>query len=191
MGGAGMSGSDPWSVIDGLRVDDTCGTLLSGDVCLHAGKASDNGTPFMTMKAVKMGGTVGTTYQVKLRIRGVTEPTHITGGTVGTPTTFVTGGTRGADGSNDVAYQQWRLTTSVPNQHYYLNVITAGLSHVVNIIDATETIPIGGGSTVTLDVYDGNAHEISNTANPVKTIAGVPGSMNSGQFIQINVISGM
>ena len=41
---------------------------------------------------------------------------------------------------------------------------------------------------MTLDVYDGNAHEISNTVNtPPLAPSGVPGSMNSGQFMQINV----
>jgi hypothetical protein len=52
-----------------------------------------------------------------------------------------------------------------------------------------ETIPIGGGATVTLDVYDGNAHSISNTVNkPPLSITGIPGSMMSGQFIQIDAM---
>ena len=44
---------------------------------------------------------------------------------------------------------------------------------------------------MTLDVRDGNDHEITNTqasGRPV-TIMGVPGSMNAGQFIQIDVVS--
>ena len=52
------------------------------------------------------------------------------------------------------------------------------------------TIPIGGGSIVTLDVHDGNAHEISNTVNnPPLAPTGVSGSMNSGQFVQIDADS--
>jgi len=191
MGSGGSTGTDPWAALDGLRFDDACGTILSGNVCLHADKPSDNGTPFMGSKSATMGGTVGTTYQVKLRIRGIVEPTNISGGTVGTPSTFVTGGNRGADGSNAATYQQWRITTSVPNQHYYLNAISGGLSHVVMVLDEMQTIPIGGGATVTIDVYDGNAHEIANNANPPKTIADIPGSKNSGQFVQINVLGGM
>jgi len=189
-GGAGTGGTtSPAAAVDGLRVDDVCGNLLAGNVCLHKGKATDDGTPFSAMKAVTMGGTTGTTYQVKLHFRGVVEPTHIMSGTTGTPTTFITGGARYGDGTQEATYQQWRLTTTNPNQHYYLNAYNAvGLSHVVNLIDYTETIPIAAGATVTLDVFDGNAHAISNTVNsPPLAPSGVPGSMNAGQFIQINV----
>ena len=173
-----------------LRVDGKCSSLLSGNTCLHQGKASDNGTPFDAKSQVTVGGTTGTTYQVKLHIRGVSEPTHIMGGTPGTPVNFVTGGSAYADNVNEGQYQQWRLTTTVPNQHYYLNVYTEGLSHIVKLLDYTETIPIGGGSIITLDVHDGNAHEISNTVNnPPLLPAGASGSMNSGQFVQIDADS--
>jgi len=173
-----------------LRLDDTCGTLASGNTCIHAGLAKDDGTPFPKSTPVTMGGAAGTMYMVKIHVRGVVEPTHVQGGTPGTPTQFVTGGNRYADGSNEANYQQWRITTTVPNQHYYLNIYTEGLSHVVHVIDYTETIPIGGGATVTLDVYDGNSHSISNTVNnPPLTIMGIPGSMNSGQFVQIDQVT--
>jgi len=177
------------ATLDGLRVDDPCGSLLSGNACLHKGKTTDDGTPFSAMKAITMGGTTGTTYQVKIHFRGVVEPTHIMSGTPGTPANFLTGGTRFADGSQESTYQQWRLTTTNPNQHYYLNAYNSvGLSHVVYLIDYQETIPIAAGATVTLDVYDGNAHEISNTVNtPPLAPSGVPGSMSSGQFMQLNV----
>jgi hypothetical protein len=175
--------------VDGLRVDDPCGSLLSGNACLHKGKTTDDGTPFSAMKAVTMGGTTGTTYQVKIHFRGVTEPTHIMSGTPGTPANFLTGGTRYPDGSQESTYQQWRLTTTNPNQHYYLNAFNSvGLAHIVELIDYDQTIPIAAGATVTLDVYDGNAHEISNTVNtPPLAPSGVPGSMSSGQFMQLNV----
>jgi hypothetical protein len=176
-------------VLDNLRLDDPCGSLLSGNACLHKGKTTDDGTVFTAMKPVVMGGTTGTTYQVKLHFRGVVEPTHIMSGTPGTPANFLTGGTRFPDGSQESTYQQWRLTTTNPNQHYYLNAYNSvGLSHIVNLIDYQQTIPIAAGATVTLDVYDGNAHEISNTVNtPPLAPSGVPGSMSSGQFMQINV----
>lgn len=173
-----------------LRVDDPCSSLLGGNTCLHQGKTSDNGTPFSSMASITVGGTTGTTYQVKIHIRGVVEPTHIMGGTAGTPTNFITGGSAYADNTNEGQYQQWRLTTTVPNQHYYLNVYTESLSHIVKLLDFPETIPIGGGSIITLDVHDGNAHEISNTVNnPPLAPAGCPGSMNSGQFVQIDADS--
>jgi len=187
--GGGMAGAATSATFTTLRVDDTCGSLLGGNVCLHAGKPSDNGTPFTKMASATMGGTAGMTYQVKIHVRGVVEPTHVQGGQVGTPAQFVTGGERYADGTNESTYQQWRLTTTVPNQHYFLNVYSQGLSHVVYVIDYMETIPIGGGSTVTLEVYDGNAHAISNTVNkPPLSIDGIPGSMMSGQFVQIDAM---
>jgi len=186
MAGAG-GGMTMTPTLPPLRVDDTCGSLLSGNVCLHAGKPSDDGTSFMKSATSTMGGTAGMMYQVKLHIRGIVEPTHVQGGTPGMPVQFVTGGNRFADGSNESTYQQWRITTTVPNQHYFINIYTEGLSHVVHIIDYTETIPIAGGATVTLDVYDGNAHSISNTVNnPPLSITGIPGSMMSGQFVQID-----
>ena len=173
-----------------LRVDDPCSSLLSGNVCLHQGKTSDNGTPFDKKMQITVSGTPGTMYQVKIHIRGVTEPTHVMGGTPGTPANFITGGTAYADNQNEGQYQQWRLTTTVPNKYYYLNVFTEGLSHIVKLLDYTETIQIGGGSVVTLDVHDGNAHEISNTVNnPPLAPTGVSGSMSSGQFVQIDADS--
>ena len=142
------------------------------------------------MAQITVGGTTGTMYQVKIHVRGVTEPTHVMGGTAGTPAQFVTGGSAYANSANEGQYQQWRLTTTVPNQHYYLNVFTEGLSHVVKLLDYSATIMIGGGSIVTLDVNDGNAHEISNTVNnPPLAPTGVPGSMMSGQFVQIDADS--
>jgi hypothetical protein len=154
------------------------------------GKTSDNGTPFSTMTSLTVGGTPGTMYQVKIHIRGVVEPTHVNGGVAGTPANFITGGSAFPDNTNEGQYQQWRLTTTVPNQHYYLNAFTEGLSHIVKLLDYTETIQIGGGSTITLDVHDGNAHEISNTVNnPPLAPTGVSGSMNSGQFVQIDADS--
>jgi hypothetical protein len=186
-GGGGMVGSSPAAALDGLRLDDVCGqpTPL---VCIHEGKTSDDGTSFMkATPGVTMGGTAGTTYAVKLHFRGVVEPTHVQGGTRGVAESFVIGGTRFADGTNEGNFQQWRLTTTVPNQQYYLNAFPTGLVHEVRVIDFTETIAIGAGSTVTIDVYDANAHEYANTADPPLTPPGVAGSMMGGQFVQINV----
>ena len=187
-GGAVTGGATGAAVFPmALRVDDPCSSLLGGNVCLHQGKTSDNGTPFTKMASVNLGGTPGTMYQVKIHVRGVVEPTHITGGTPGTPPQFVAGGSAYANSTTEGTYQQWRLTTTVPNQHYYLNIYTQSLSHNVYAIDYTQTIQIGGGSVVTLDVNDGNAHEISNTvATPPLSVTGAPGSMMNGQYVQID-----
>jgi hypothetical protein len=193
-GGAGGMAGDTGNVgfPMPLRLDDPCSSLLGGNVCLHQGKTSDNGTPYAAMKVATFGGNSGTMYQVKVHVRGVVEPTHLQGGTAGTPAQFLTGGSAYPNNTNEGQYQQWRLTTTVPNQHYYLNNFNAvGLSHVAYMLDYTETITIGGGTPVTLDVNDGNAHEISNTVvNPPLKPAGLDqGSMNSGQFVQIDIES--
>ena len=115
------------------------------------------------------------------------------GGVAGDPTTFFAGGTRYADGTNEANFENWRLTTSAPNQTYYLNVFNnETLRHICVLIDVVETITINGGATVTLELHDGNSHQIPNIGTPAFGVPvlmpnGVPGSMNAGQFIQLNV----
>ena len=188
--GAGAGGAGLRQVadaLDGLRLDSPCGTMAAGNVCDYPGRP-DDGAPFSEMVTATMGGTPGTAYQVALHIRGVTGMTHVMGGIPGSSEYFVTGGSRYGDGANEASFEQWRLTTSSPSQHYYLNVNPSGLSHVCILIDTIQMITIDGGAMVTLDVYDGNSHQISNTtAVPPLAPPGVPGSMSSGQFIQINV----
>jgi len=193
-GMAGTSGSSP-TFDKPLRLEDSCGMTQSSSTCLHQGKTSDDALPYSDMKTVTMGGTPGTTYQVKIRIRGIVEPTTITGGTVGTPRQFVTGGTAKPDmgNSGDGAYNQWRLQTTVPSNSYYLNAYP-NTGHNIYAIDYTQTIMIGGGSTVKLDVHDANAHLITNTSGstggPVAVPMGVTGlaGNNVGQFVQIDVV---
>jgi hypothetical protein len=192
-GASGSSGTPAFNMP--LRLEDTCGSVLDSSTCLHQGKTRDDALPFSSMIAVTMGGTQGTMYQVKIRIRGIVEPTTITGGTVGTPRQFVTGGSAKPDNGNsgDGAYNQWRLTTTVPNQSYYLNAY-ANTGHNIYALDYTETIMIGGGSSVKLDVHDANAHLITNTSGsaggPVTVPMGVSGLANSnvGQFIQVDIV---
>lgn len=198
-GGGDSGGTGPGGAADGgaetgsdgilltLRLDDACGSLLGGNVCLHEGKASDDGTPFSKSVTATLNGTAGTMYQVKIRVRGVVELTQIIGGTLGIPVQFVTGGNRFPSGSNEAHNQYWRISTSIPAASYFLNATPEGTSHLIRVIDYDETIPIGGGATVTLELYDDNAHSVSNTeTNPPLSIAGIPGSMMSGQFVQID-----
>ncbi len=193
-GTAGTSGTTPTFDMP-LRLEDPCGAIQSSSICLHQGKTSDDGLPFSKNTSVTMGGIAGTLYQVKIRIRGIVEPTTITGGTVGTPSQFVTAGTAGPDmgNSGNGAYNQWRLTTTVPSQSYYLNAYPS-VTHSIYALDYMETITIGGGSTVKLDEHDANAHFVTNTSGagggPVATPMGVQplAGNNVGQFVQIDVV---
>lgn len=188
--GGGTSDADVAKALDGLRIDDPCTgnpSTSAGATCNHVMN------PFHAKKDVTIAGTPGKTYDVVLRIRGVVEPTKITGGTrPDTSTTtingkmyraqpYTVGGTPG-----DQTYQPWLLTVSAPSQNYFFN--DYGLTeHSTFLLDYQVKIPITGGATITLDVNDGNDHEIDNYAK--LTNEGVPGSMNLGQYVQINVVS--
>lgn len=191
MGSAGASGTLAFDMP--LRLEDPCGAIQSTTTCLHQGKTSDDGLPFNKMISVNMTGTQGMMYQVKIHVRGIVEPTTISGGTVGTPRQFITGGTAKPDNGNsgDGAYNQWRLTTTVPNQTYYLNAYP-NTGHTIYGIDYMETITIGGGSAVKLDVHDANAHLITNTKDaqgPVAPTGLTPlANNNVGQVVQIDIV---
>ncbi|HET6146223.1 MAG TPA: hypothetical protein VFH68_01730 [Polyangia bacterium] len=187
--GTGGAPADPTAAaaaLNGLRFDDACGTMQGGAVCLHV--VNTDALPFTGSKAAVMGGTSGTVYQVKFHIRGVVEPTHVQGGTTGTPVNFNTGGTPFADNLNEGQYQQWQIIVTNPSQHYFVNAFNAvQLTHAVRLLDFQETIPVAAGARVTVQVHDGNGHLISNTTAPILMPAGVPGSVNSGQFVQLDV----
>jgi hypothetical protein len=192
--GGGGSGSTDYSdvakAIEGLRIDDPCTgavTPTPGATCNHVMN------PFHVMKDVTIAGTPGTTYDVTLRIRGVVEPTKITGGTRPDMSTiqlngktyrkvpYTVGGTPG-----DVTYQPWLFSVASPPQNYFFN--DYGLTeHSTFLLDYQVTIPMSGGTKVTLDVNDGNDHEISNYASLKND--GIPGSMNYGQYLQFSVVS--
>jgi len=192
MGNGGASGS-ALAFDKPLRLEDSCGAIQSSSTCLHADKTSDDGLPDDHALTVNIGGTTGMMYAVKIRVRGIVEPTTITGGTVGTPRQFVTGGSAKPDmgNSGDGAYNQWRLTTTVPSQSYYLNAYP-NTGHTIYGIDYMQTIMIGGGSAVKLAVHDANAHLITNTSaamGPAK-VDGLPplANNNVGQVVQIDIV---
>jgi hypothetical protein len=177
-----MTSTDVAKALSGLRIDDTCASNPgSSTTCNHVMN------PYHAFKSAAIGGTAGTTYNVTVKIRGAVEPTIINGGSKpdAAHPQFTVGGTPG-----DPTYQPWFLAVSNPNATYYLNNF-GFTNHTIHGIDWQETIPMVAGAMVTLDVRDGNDHEISNTqasGGPI-VIAGVPGSMNAGQFVQIDVVS--
>lgn len=189
-GGAGEDYTAVGMPLAGLRIDDPCTgspPTATGSTCNHVMN------PFHKTADATIGGTPGTTYDVTLRVRGVVEPTKITGGTRPDTSTvmingksyrktpYTVGGTPG-----DQTYQPWLFSVAKPAQNYFFN--DYGLTeHSTFLIDYQVTIPMEGGTKVTLDVNDGNDHEIDNYAK--LTNDGIPGSMNLGQYVQLDVVS--
>lgn len=197
-GGDGAGGSDPLLFAEGLqdlRVDDPCaGTpeVTVGATCDHS---MLTGLGFHGETEATLGGVEGTTYDVTFRIRGVVEPTNIVGGTRPDTETFqymdldwrttpFTIG--GAVPGEDADYAQWRIQVSNPEQEYFLNDYQR-VGHYIFELDYEVTIPVAANATVTLDATDDNERQILNYEG--YAIDGIPGSMNFGQFVQINVLA--
>lgn len=200
-GGSGPAGGSGGSTVtedysqvakalDGLRIDDPCSgspSTSKGATCTHVVN------PFHTKKDVTIAGTAGKVYDVVLRIRGVVEPTKVTGGSRSDTTTvtvdsqtfrtfpYTVGGTPG-----DQTYQPWLLSVSQPAQNYFFND-HGNTAHLTFLLDYQVKIPMAAGAKVTLDVNDANDHEIDNYDK--KSNPGIAGSMNLGQYLQINVVS--
>jgi hypothetical protein len=202
LGAAGGSGGadggfDIAQALDGMRVDDGCaGTVDTsvGAVCGHAMLTASNG--FKGMKEATLAGTAGTTYDVTLRIRGVVEPTAITGGMRADTGTFqyrsmdwrkvpyTVGGAVAQ--TTDADYTQWHIAVATPKGDFYLNDYQK-TGHYIFRLDYQITIQVAANSTLTLDGTDRNERQIVNYEK--YEIDGIPGSVNYGQFIQINVVS--
>jgi hypothetical protein len=196
-GASGAAGASAVaSALDGLRVDDPCAgtpTLADGDTCNHVMLTQAGG--FKASKEVMIAGTPGTTYDVTLRIRGVVEPTNISGGMRPNTTTFqymnmafrteplTIGGTVASD---DADYAQWHIHIASPAQDLYLNDYQK-VGHYIFELDYEVTVPMAANTQVTLDATDNNERQIVNYEEYAPD--GIPGSMNYGQFIQINVVS--
>jgi len=204
-GNGGVAGSpgltDVAKALDGVRVDDACaGTADTsvGAVCTHVMLTSSGGSKYA--KTVTIAGVTGTTYDVTLRIRGIVEPTKITGGMVveTTPpstiqymgktwrkTPYTIGGAASAS-TTDPDYTQWHIGVASPKGDYYLNDYQQ-TGHYIFKLDYQVTIQMAANTTVTLDGIDRNERQIVNFEK--YTIDGIAGSVNYGQFIQINVVS--
>jgi len=203
-GGSGgtTGGSDVAKALDGVRVDDACSAdstdFTAMAVCHHVMLTSSGGSKYA--KQVTIAGTAGTTYDVTLRIRGVVEPTKITGGmqVEKTPPETIsylgktwrkvpyTIGGAASSSTTDPDYTQWRIGVASPKQDYFLNDYQQ-TGHYIFKLDYQVTIQMAANTTVTLDAVDRNERQIVNWEK--YALDGIPGSMNYGQFIQINVIS--
>lgn len=184
--------------LDGLRVDDGCAgaapTLTVDSVCGHA-VLTGNG--FKGSKQATIAGTAGMTYDVTLRIRAIVEPTSIMGGMRADTSTFqyrdrtwrkmpYTVGGAVSTTNTDSDYTQWHIGVASPKQDYYLNDYQQ-TGHYIFKLDYNITIQVDANSMVTLTGNDRNERQIVNYEK--YTIEGIAGSMNYGQFAQINVVS--
>ncbi|PYV59860.1 MAG: hypothetical protein DMG98_04675 [Acidobacteria bacterium] len=91
-----------------------------------------------------IGGKAGTVYDVTLRIRGIFEPTTITGSDTPDPEHpyFKVGGTVSTPDRS-----QWRIEVSEPKHTYWLNHYPS-VGHRIYKEDFEATITVAAGSTV-------------------------------------------
>ena len=148
------------------------------DTCLHDQRHEHS---------FQFGGKAGSVYDVDLRIRGIFEPTTITGGD--TPDAshpyFKVGGTIGTQD-----WSQWRIEVSEPRQTYWLNHYPS-IGHKIYKEDFEASIVVAAGATVVIGVHDGNDRQIDNgkTGPDRKQILdGVTDRPLSGQMLRIDVV---
>jgi hypothetical protein len=197
-GGSGGFGQIPGiaAALEDLRVDAPCaGTPMTtaGATCNHVTLTEDGG--FSSSQQVMIAGTPGTTYDVTLRIRGVVEPTNISAGTRPDTSTFeyMNASWRAAPytigGSvvpEDADYAQWSISVTSPAQQYFLNDYQK-VGHYIFELDYEVTIPMDANTMVVLNGTDENEREIVNYEAYAPD--GIAGSMNLGQFVQVNVVA--
>ena len=171
--------------IDGFRLESPC---IDAD---HFG--SDKQDNCDVLAAVdrqtiqkSSAGDSATLYDVKLHVRGLTEPNTYANGTL-TPPRFYVGGETTTTG-----YTAYSLTVSDPAEVYFFNY-NATTGHIVFALDYQVVIPMRGGATVTFDINGQKSvpdgHGVSNRDEVV--IPGVPPAPDpfNGQFVHFDVVS--
>ena len=149
------------------------------DTCLHERRVE---------KSFTFGGKAGVVHDVRLRIRGLFEPTTIEGGE--TPLTdrpyYKVGGTISA-----LEWSAWHIEVSNPRQTYWLNHYPK-VSHTIYAEDFEATIPVAGGSAVVVRVVDGNDRQIDNgkpgRPDRLQIIKGVFEKPPDGQVLRLDVV---
>lgn len=149
------------------------------DTCLHKQ---------LLEKTFTFGGKTGV-YDVKLRIRGIFEPTTIADGE--TPYAdhpyFKIGGTiRARD------WSAWHIEVANPKQTYWLNHYPK-VGHIIYKQDFEATITVAAGSSVVVRVVDGNDRQIDNSEpgrpDRQQIIQGVIDKPLAGQMLRLDVVS--
>ena len=137
------------------------------------------------MKTVAGDPTV--VYDVKLHVRGNTEPNTYVKGALDANSRFYVGGETSTPG-----YTAYMLTVSDPQQVYFFNY-NPSTSHIHFLIDYEVTIAMRGGTMVKFEVNGGKSmpdgHGVSNREQLV--VPGVPPAPEpfNGQFVQFDVVS--
>lgn len=152
--------------------------LPQPDTCLH---------DRLHEQSFTFGGKPGTVYDVTLRIRGIFEPTTITGGDTPDPAHpyFKVGGT-----VSTVDWSQWGIEVSEPKQTYWLNHYPS-VGHTIYKEDFEASIAVAAGATVVIRVADGNDRQIDNgkiAPDRQQTIPGVVDHPLAGQMLRIDVL---
>jgi hypothetical protein len=134
----------------------------------------------------QLGGDPAKLYDVKLRVRGNTEPNTYTGGKLEQERFYIGGQT------STPGYTAYMLTVSEPQQSYFFNH-NPTTGHIHFLIDYEVVIPMRGGATVTFEVNGGKSvpdgHGVSNRERlVVPGIAPAPEPFN-GQLVQFDVVS--
>lgn len=137
------------------------------------------------MKAV--AGDANVVYDVKLHVRGNTEPNTYVKGALDANNRFYVGGETSTPG-----YTAYMLTVSDPPQVYFFNY-NPSTSHIHFLIDYEVTIPMRGATMIKFEVNGGKSmpdgHGVSNREQLV--VPGVPPAPDpfNGQFVQFDVVS--
>jgi hypothetical protein len=149
------------------------------DTCLHKQ---------LTETAFTFGGSRDVIYDVRLRVRGIFEPTTIVDGE--TPDAehpyFKIGGTVAT-----AEWSAWHIQVSSPRQTYWLNHYPK-VSHTIYAEDFDATIPVAGEAAVVVRVIDGNDRQIDNSkpgrADRLRIIKDISTTPLPGQMLRLDVV---
>lgn len=179
-----LSQGDPAGVVKGLHqllLHDACTGEFAPqpDTCLHKQ---------LIEQGVTVGGKAGVVYDVRLRVRGLFEPTTIRDGETPDPAHpyYQVGGTiRARD------WSAWHIEVSEPKQTYWLNHYPR-VGHTIYREDFEITIPMAAGAKVTVRVVDGNDRQMDNAEPGLpdrrQVLPGVTETVLDGQLLRLDVL---
>ncbi|HJT71436.1 MAG TPA: hypothetical protein VJ731_14650 [Terriglobales bacterium] len=148
------------------------------DTCLHDQHHQQSFT---------FGGKTGTVYDVTLRVRGIFEPTTISGGDTPDskhPYFKIDGQVSTPD------WSRWEIAVSNPKHSYWLNHYPS-VGHIIYKEDFEETIPVAASASVVIQVIDGNDRQIDNAKNAPDRQQIIPGVVDhplAGQMLRIDLV---